>query len=70
MPRKIDNTIVPRNPVARAASKRRAGVHERSRTSERQAQRNQVTAMRDDWRDDLEFEASLKSDNVETDDES
>lgn len=63
MPRKVDNTIVPRNPVAPAATQRRGGVHERSRTAERQKQRSQVKSMTDDWRDDLEFEASLKSDD-------
>lgn len=70
MPRKVDNTIVPRNPVAPAASQRRAGVHERSRSAERQQQRHHVKSMTEDWREDLEFEESLKSDERGADEES
>jgi len=36
MPRRVGNTIVPRNPVAVSAATRRAGAHERGRTAERQ----------------------------------
>jgi len=56
MPRRIGNTIVPPNPVAQSASKRRAGVHQRGRTAERQRSRARVRDLTDDWREDLAFE--------------
>jgi len=60
MPRRVGNTLVPRNPVIRHAISQRAGVHERSRTSVRQANRAQVRALADDWREELEFERTIK----------
>lgn len=58
MPRRVGNTIVPRNPVVRAAASRRGGVHERGRTAERMGSRARVRELTDDWRGDLEFERS------------
>lgn len=68
MPRRIGNTIVPRNPVARAATNRRAGVHERSRTAQRQQSRARVRELTEDWREELEFEREVRvSPNSEQD---
>jgi hypothetical protein len=66
MPKKIGNTMVPRNPVAPAAASRRGGVHERSKTSERQHTRSQVDSLTENWRDDVAFETSLKSNDQDT----
>ncbi len=56
MPRRIGNTIVPRNPVAQSATNRRAGVHERNRTSQRQQSRARVRELTEGWREELAFE--------------
>lgn len=52
----------PRNPVARSPLLRRGGVHEKSASAKRQQQRQHTRALSDDWREELEFEWSLKSD--------
>lgn len=60
MPRRIGNTLAPRNPVARAlASRGGGGAHQTNRTSQRQQSRAAVQNEIDDWREDLEFERSL-----------
>ena len=56
MPRRIGNTNVPRNPVARSPILRRGGVHQRSRTAERQQARAQTRELAEDWREEIEFE--------------
>lgn len=61
MPRRIGNTLVPRNPVLRAAVSRRGGVHQRGRTAERMNSRASLRALSEDWRDDLAFEQSLQN---------
>lgn len=63
MPRRVGNTIVPRNPVARSAALRRGGMHRRGRTSERQSSRARVKELLEDWREELEFERGLKADD-------
>lgn len=62
MPRRIGNTIVPRNPVAQSASTRRAGVHERGRTAERQRSRARVRDLTEDWREAVAFEREVRVD--------
>ena len=53
-------TIAPRNPVARSPLLRKGGAHERSKTSLRQQSRGALRTQLDDWREELEFERSLK----------
>lgn len=60
MPRRIGNTLVPRNPVAQVASRRRAGAHQRSRTAERQRRRSRVRELTEDWREELAFELEVR----------
>lgn len=68
MPRRINNndtgsmTLVPRNPVARSAQMNKGGVHQETKTSQRQHARQALGAELESWRDDLEFERSLKAD--------
>jgi len=52
--------IKPRNPVMRSPLLRRGGVHQTSKTSLRQGARQALEAQLDDWREDLEFERSLR----------
>lgn len=77
MPRRIGNTVAPRNPVARALANRGGGgAHQANRTSQRQQSRAAVQSDVDDWREDLAFERSLsiqndtssRSDNRDKDD--
>ncbi len=64
MPRRIENTIAPRNPVARALANRGGGgVHQQKRTRERRQGRIGAQNNLDNWREDLEFERSLVNDN-------
>ena len=63
MPRRIGNTVVPRNPVVRAAVSRRGGVHQRGRTAERMGNRAGVRALSNDWREELAFERSLRNES-------
>ena len=65
MPRRIGNTTVPRNHVARSLMLRRGGAHQRSRTSERQQNRARVRELTDDWREELEFEREVSIENEE-----
>jgi len=62
MPRRIGNTLVPRNPVAQVASNRCSGAHQRGRTAERQESRAQVRKFTDDWREELAFELEVRVD--------
>lgn len=52
---------VPRNPVARSPLMRKGGVHEKSKTAKRQSSRQLLNTQLDDWREELEFERSLRS---------
>lgn len=54
------STVVPRNPVARSPLLRKGGVHEKSKTAKRQQNRGALRVQLDDWREELEFERSLK----------
>lgn len=54
-------TLVPRNPVARSPLLRKGGVHEKSKTAKRQINRQSVKSQLNDWREELEFERSLRS---------
>lgn len=67
MPRRVGNTIVPRNPVARSASMRRGGVHARGRTAERMGSRARVRELTEDWREELEFEREVRVDQGDDD---
>lgn len=60
MPRKIGNTTVPRNHVARALTERRGGAHQKSQTAERQSTQARVRELTEDWREDVAFELSVK----------
>lgn len=65
MPSRINNqsrNLRPRNPVARSPLLRRGGAHEKSVSAKRQQQRQVTRALTDDWREELEFERSLKKD--------
>lgn len=63
MPTKPKGTLVPRNPVARSPLLRKGGAHEKSKTSQRRQQRAAIQTQLEDWREDLEFERSLRSDS-------
>jgi len=63
MPRRVENTIVPRNPIARAAASRSgAGSHEPTPTAQRRQSRARVRELTSNWREELEFERALKTD--------
>ena len=53
MPRRIGNTIVPRNRVAQSPLLRRGGAHQQSRTSERRHSRAQTLEEAENWREEL-----------------
>jgi len=61
MPTKDRGVITPRNPVARSPLLRRGGVHEKSKTAKRQQSRQALNTQLDDWREEVEFEHSLRS---------
>jgi len=63
MPTKNRGTVVPRNPVARSPLLQKGGVHEESKTAKRQQNRQALNAQLDDWREEVEFERSLRSDS-------
>lgn len=63
MSKKIGTTLVPRNPVARSPLLKRGGAHRTSKTSARRQHRQALESQLDDWRDDIEFERSLKDDD-------
>ena len=50
----------PRNPVAQSPLLKKSGPHRKSKTGIRQASRQSLQHSMEDWRDDLEFEKSLK----------
>jgi len=68
MPRRVIGTAgmttaVPRNPVARSPLLRKGGVHQETKTNQRRNARQALEGQLEDWRDDLEFERSLKADD-------
>jgi len=63
MSKKIGTTLVPRNPVARSPLLKRGGAHTQSKTSARRQVRQTIESQLEDWRDDLEFERSLRDDD-------
>ncbi len=63
MPKKIGTTIVPRNPVARSPLLKKGGAHQISKTAGRRNNRQVLKNQLDDWRDDLNFERSLKDES-------
>lgn len=63
MPKKIGTTIVPRNPVARSPLLKKGGAHQVTKTVERRNNRQAVESLLEDWRDDLNFERSLKDES-------
>ncbi len=65
MPRRIISnsgvtTQVPRNPVARSPLLKKGGAHEPSKTNERRNAKHALEMQLEDWREELEFERSLK----------
>lgn len=65
MPRRVIGTsgtitIVPRNPVARSPLLQKGGAHQTTKTSDRRNARQALEGQLEDWREDLEFERSLK----------
>ena len=54
-------TVVPRNPVARSPLMRKGGVHEKSKTAKRRENNQALKSQLEDWREELEFERSLRS---------
>ena len=59
MNKKIDQ-IKPRNPVARSPLLKKGGAHGPNATSVRQSAQRILQAQIVDWREDVEFENSLK----------
>jgi len=59
--RVVGNTIVPRNPVARSPLLHKGGVHQETKTNQRRNARQALEGQLEDWREDLEFERSLKA---------
>ena len=53
-------TIIPRNPVARSPLMKKGGVHEKSKTAKRRKNSQALKAQLEDWREELEFERSLR----------
>lgn len=53
-------TTVPRNPVARSPLLRKGGAHQETKTSQRRNARHVLDGQLEGWREDLEFERSLK----------
>ena len=54
-------TVVPRNPVARSPLMKKGGVHEKSKTAKRRENNQALKSQLEDWREELEFERSLRS---------
>ena len=54
-------TVVPRNPVARSPLMKKGGVHEKSKTAKRRESSQALKSQLEDWREELEFERSLRS---------
>lgn len=72
MPRRITTTaglqgttLVPRNPVARSPLLRKGGAHQQTKTNQRRNASQALEGQLEDWRDDLEFERSLKAGDAE-----
>lgn len=53
-------TTVPRNPVARSPLLRKGGAHQETKTNQRRDARRALEGQLEDWREELEFERSLK----------
>lgn len=66
MPKKIGTTIVPRNPVARSPLLKKGGAHQSIKMTDRRNSRQAVKSQLDDWRNDLQFERSLKDEGSVT----
>ena len=66
MPNTFKNFVVPRNPVARSPLLRKGGVHEKTATAKRQQCREAVRGELDNWRDDVAFEAEVRSPSDKT----
>ncbi len=65
MPRRIVSSLgvitqVPRNPVARSPLLKKGGAHEPSKTNQRRNAKHALETQLEDWREELEFERSLK----------
>lgn len=65
MPRRVIGTngtmtTVPRNPVARSPLLRKGGAHQDTKTSQRRNARHALEGQLEDWREELEFERSLR----------
>ncbi len=58
---KGSGTIVPRNPVVRSPLMRKGGAHEKSKTAKRRQNSQALKSQLEDWREELEFERSLRS---------
>jgi len=64
MANKTRGTIVPRNPVVRSPLMKKGGVHEKSKTAKRRQNSQALKAQLEDWREELEFERSLRSNSM------
>ena len=65
MVNKTRGTIVPRNPVVRSPLMKKGGVHEKSKTAKRRQNSQALKAQLEDWREELEFERSLRSNSIQ-----
>lgn len=59
MPRRIGNTIVPRNQVAQSPLMKKGGVHKKNTTAKRRQVREEIETELEDWREAMEFELSV-----------
>ena len=55
--------IKPRNAAARSPLMKKGGVHEKTKTSKRRASKESVKGDLEDWREDVKFERSVKSED-------
>ena len=53
-------TIKPRNTAACSPLMKKGGVHEKTKTSKRRASKESVKGDIEDWREDVEFERSVR----------
>ena len=57
----MPNTTTIRNHVARSPLLGKGGAHTKSTSSDRQSEKREVEEIKENWREELEFERKLKS---------
>lgn len=56
----MPNTPTIRNHVARSPLLRKGGAHTKSTSSERQSEKREVEEIKENWREELDFERQIK----------